>query len=168
MVSRTRWLLLLGLLVVWLGLASPAPAVFPPPIKDDGKFFSAEFVEKANKKIKEIYSSSKKDLVIETYATVPEGKKLPEDKNKLGEFFAEWAKARSEELGVNGVYVLICKSPTRLQIQVDTETRKRAFTAKDRDRLQQKFIAGFKEKKFDDGLKDGIDAVEAAFRANLK
>jgi hypothetical protein len=168
MLTRTRWLLLPALLVVWLGLAGPASAVYPPPIKDEGKFFSAEMVDKANKKIKEIYSATKKDLVIETYPGIPEGKKLPEDKNKIGEFFAEWAKARSAELGVNGVYVLICKSPHRLQIQPDAATGKRAFTAKDRERMQQKMIAAFKESKFDVGLKEGIDVVEAALRANLK
>src|SRR5206468_11877554 len=44
-----------ALLFVWLGPAGPARAVFPPPVKDDAKFFSAEALDKANKKIRTIY-----------------------------------------------------------------------------------------------------------------
>src|SRR5437879_3736831 len=97
--SPARWLLMPALLLVWLGAAAPTRAVFPPPIKDDAKLFSADGVDKANKKIKEIYSKFKKDLVIETYAGIPEGKKLPEDPKKIGEFFAEWSKSRAQEVG---------------------------------------------------------------------
>jgi len=167
MFSRARWLLLPALLV-WLGLAAPARAVFPPPIKDDGKFFSAEAVDKTNKKIKEIYAKFKKDVVIETYAGIPEGKKLPEDPKKVGEFFAEWAKTRAQELGINGVYVLICKMPTRLRTEVDPETLRRAFTNADDDRLRKRIIAAFREKKFDEGLTGGVEVIEAALKANVK
>jgi hypothetical protein len=157
-----------ALLLVWLGLAAPARAVFPPPLKDDGKFFAAEAVDKANKKIKEIYSKFKKDVIIETYAGVPEGKKLPEDPKKKGEFFDEWAKSRQEELGVNGVYVLILKMPPTLRIRVDDRTSRRAFTKSNVDQLAKALIAKLREKKFDDALKDGVDVVETAFKANTK
>jgi hypothetical protein len=168
MLSRARWLLMPALLLGWLGLAAPARAVFPPPIKDDAKLFSADAVDKANKKIKEIYAKSRKDLVIETYAGVPEGKKLPEDPKKKGEFFDEWAKSRLEELGVTGVYVLICKTPPTLRIRVDPTTYRRAFTQNDIDQLFKKIIAGLREKKFDDALKDAVDLVETRLRANAK
>jgi hypothetical protein len=169
MLPRPRWLLVPALLAVgWLGLVASAGAVYPPPIKDEAKLFSAEALDKANKRIKEIYAHARKDLVIETYAAVPEGKKVPEDKNKKEEFFAEWASARVKDLGVNGVYVLICKSPTYLYIEADNLTRKRAFTGKDRAALQRKLIDSFRDKKFDEGLKEGIEVVEAAYRANLK
>src|SRR2546427_21791 len=53
--TRTPWALCLAVFLAWLLTAGPALAVFPPPIKDDGKFFTREGLEKANKKIKEIY-----------------------------------------------------------------------------------------------------------------
>jgi hypothetical protein len=168
MLSRTRWLLVPALLLFWLGLVGPAPAVYPPPIKDDGKFFSAEVADKANKKIKEVYDSSKKDLVIETYAAFPDAKKLPEEANKKAEAITAWSKSRAKELGVNGVYVLICKEPTVFRIQVDPRTYRRAFTKSDIERLSKTMIAGLREKKFDDALKGGVDVVEAALKANAK
>jgi uncharacterized membrane protein YgcG len=167
MLLRARRLLVPALVVVWLGLAAPVNAVFPPPVKDEGKFFSAEAVDKANKKIKEIYSKSRKDLVIETYASVPEGKKVPEDPKKRAEFFDEWARSRSEELGVNGIYVLICKKPTQVRIEVDRRSR-RAFTKADAERLVKRIVGAFRENKFDDGLLGGTEVVEAALKASSK
>src|SRR5205807_7369629 len=100
--------LLLGL---WLGLAAPARAVYPPPVKDDGKFFTKEGLEKANKKIRELYQKYKKDVVVETLETLTEEqqKRLKEESAKR--FFASLALARAKELGVNGVYIVICKKP---------------------------------------------------------
>src|SRR5207245_49014 len=66
-------------------------------------------------------------------------------------FFAEWARQRIKELGVNGVYVLVCKSPARLEAEVTENTRKKDFTLADRDRLVKKMAERFREKKFDEG-----------------
>ena len=43
----------------------------PPIIKDDGKFFSAEAVKKANEEIRDITRKFGRDLLVETFATVP-------------------------------------------------------------------------------------------------
>ena len=48
MIPITRWLLVPALLIGWLGLSAGAFTAVAPVIKDDGKFFSAEAVEKAN------------------------------------------------------------------------------------------------------------------------
>jgi hypothetical protein len=168
MLRRCRGLLVAAVLVGWLGLAGPAAAVYPPPVKDDAKLFSAEALEKANKKVRDIYANYKKDVVIETYTAVPEGKTVPEDPNKRGAFFTEWAQSRAKELGINGVYVLICKSPTILRIRVDPDTTKKAFTNKDVSALAKKLIEYLKEKKFDNALAAGLEVIETAYKANLK
>jgi hypothetical protein len=165
--SRTPGLLVPALLAGWLLLAGPAAAVFPPPIKDEAKLFSAEALDKANKKIKDIYRAARKDVVIETYAAVPEGKKVPEEPKKKMEFFRDWARARTKELGVNGIYILISTNPRALYVQVDPVTRKKAFPAKDRKKLEQKLLGSFKEKKFDAGLLEGLDVIASALKANL-
>ena len=67
--ARWIWLpLLFG-----LSLGSSAFAIVPQ-VKDDGKFFSAEAIEKANRGIGEIERQFHSDLVIETFATVPADK----------------------------------------------------------------------------------------------
>lgn len=162
-----RWLLAPALLAGLLVFVGPAAAVFPPPVRDDGKFFAAEALEKANKKVKQIYEEYGKDVVIETFAAIPADleKKYKEVGKK--EFFADWARTRATALGVHGVYVLICKSPGRIEVEVDKETRKKAFTLGDRDKLVQKIADKFREKKFDEGLQDGLEFVATALRANV-
>jgi len=157
--------LLLGL---WLGLAAPARAVYPPPVKDDGKFFTKEGLEKANKKIREIYQKYKKDVVVETLETLTEEqqKKLKAEDEKR--FFASLALARAKELGVNGVYIVICKKPRFLQIHMDPDTQKRTFKASDRTKARDAFFKQFKESMFDAGLHDALDSIEASLKANSK
>jgi uncharacterized membrane protein YgcG len=166
--SWTRLLLPAALAGCWLGLAGPAGAVFPPPVRDDGKFFSKEALEKANKKIREIYEKYKKDVVVETLAslTPEQEKKLKdEDKNK---FFARLARDRSVELGLNGVYIVFSKKPPHYQIHMDPQTQKTVFKVSDRKAVAGKIVAQFREENFDQGLLDGLDAIEAALKANSK
>jgi uncharacterized membrane protein YgcG len=163
----TRTLPALALLA-WLLLAGTAGAVFPPPVKDDGKFFTKEGLEKANKKIKDIYQKYKKDVVVETIndLTEEQKKKLKDDKET--KFFGSLAHGRITDLGINGIYVVISRSPRFLQIDMDTDTRKKAFTNNDRKAAREKFFAGFRDMKFDAGLLDALDAIETALKANSK
>jgi hypothetical protein len=157
-----------ALLAAWLLTAGPARAVFPPPIKDDGKFFKPETLDKANKKIREIYQNYKRDVVIETLAslTADQEKKLEsEGKTK---FFGQLALQRAKDLGVNGIYVVFSKKPTGLHVHMDPDTQKKAFTAGNRKKLIEVIVKHFKEEKFDEGLLAGLDTIEAVLKANTK
>jgi uncharacterized membrane protein YgcG len=150
-----------AVLAGWLASAGVASAVFPPPVKDEGKFFSAEGLEKANKKIRQIYEGSGCDVVVETVPAVPADleakfKELGRDK-----FFLEWAEKRTKELGVNGVYVLICKSPGRIEVGLTGPASRRLFGAGDRREITNKLLGPFREKKFDEGLTAALDFIEA-------
>jgi uncharacterized membrane protein YgcG len=145
-----------------------ARAVYPPPVKDDGKFFKPEALEKANKKIHEIYQKYRKDVVVQTIeALSPEEEKQLKDEGKA-KFFEKFADKRAEDVGLNGVYVLFVKKPQHYQIVIDPETRKRAFTPADRRKLGEKIVEQFKAGNFDAGLLDGLDVVEASLKANAK
>jgi uncharacterized membrane protein YgcG len=164
-----RWTpALAAVLAAWLVPAGPARAVFPPPVKDDGKFFKPETLEKANKKIREIYQKYQKDVVVETLASLSadqEKKLKDEGKNK---FFATLALDRAKELGVHGIYLVLSKKPSHLQVHMDPATQKKAFTPRDRRALIDKIISRFKEGNFDAGLLEGLDVIESALKANTK
>jgi uncharacterized membrane protein YgcG len=165
-----RWTPVLCALVLaaWLLPAGPAHAVFPPAIKDEAKFFKPETLEKANKKIREIYENYKKDVVIETVAslTADQEKKLKEEGGN--KFYPKMALERARELGVNGIYIWICKNPRQLRVHMDPGTQKKAFTASNRDKLVQTFFKDFREEKFDEGLLAGMDVIDATLKANAK
>jgi hypothetical protein len=156
-----------------LGLAAPQPAlaVFPPAIKDDGKFFAKETLEKANKKIRELYQKYKKDVVIETFESLPEEQQkkfdgLKDDAAK-DRFFVELAQKRSQELGVNGLYIVIYKKPRRFETYVDADSGK-VFTEAKRKALFNKFAASVKAKNMDDALLAVLEEVETDLKGGKK
>ena len=158
----------LALAFGWLALVHQARAVYPPPVKDDGKFFGAEALKKANAKIRDIYKKYRKDVVIETIdaLSVDDQKKAKEEGNK--KFFPKYALKRIDDLGVNGVYIIISKEPRWAQIEMDSLTRKSVFPNAERDKAYTKLVERFKEKEFDEGLADALDAIDASLKAKTK
>jgi TPM domain len=175
-----RFLLASGVPVVLLTLVGVVLAVYPPAIRDEGKFFKPETVEKANAKIHAIYKNYRKDVIIETYPSIPpetekkfrgenklaEDRKLDEDERK--ELFRFWSRSRQEELGVNGVYVLINRKPAHLDVSVDRETERKALTVKERNKMAKRLLEQFKDHEFDSGLLTLLENVESDLKTNLK
>src|SRR5947209_20630280 len=98
---------ILTVLAGWLLLSAAAQA----QVKDDAGFFSADAVSKANAAIKEIKSTYKKDMQVETFKAIPTNL-AAKAKTEGAKFFDAWAQNRAVTLKVDGVYVLICKEPT--------------------------------------------------------
>jgi uncharacterized membrane protein YgcG len=169
MMCATRRALIATVLVA--GLAARAPlAALAAEVKDDGGFFTADAVRKANDEIQEIKRQHKKDLVIETFKAVPAAKlKQFEDTPKSGQdkFFAEWAQERYRTAGVDGVYLLICRNPSKLRVAIGEPILKKAFTATDRDKLVELVIARLKDKENDKALLDAVAFVHGRLNANL-
>src|SRR5579871_1932118 len=106
-----RWTCIPTLLLFGL-LGSSALAAIVAEVRDEAGFFSADAVRRANEVIDDIHRDFKKDLLIETFKTVPadkaeEFKKL--DKAGHAKFYNDWALQRARTAKVNGVYVLIVK-----------------------------------------------------------
>ena len=136
-------------------------------VSDEGAFFSAEAVEKADAKIKEIYRDYGRGLLVDTVGKVPD--RLQDKYKELGkkDFFTGWARQRAEDARAKGVYVLICREPARLQVEIDRATRVKAFTAEDRERLLKKIVPLLREKQNDATLSETVDFVQATLKANL-
>jgi uncharacterized protein len=146
-------------------LTGVASAVFPPPVKDEGKFFSPEALEKANKKIRQLYTDFGCDVVVETVPAIPADLEAKYKELGRDKFFLEWARKRAGELGVNGVYILVCKSPGRVEVGISGPTGKRRFAGGDRERIVNKMLGPFRDKKFDEGLTAALDFIETTLKA---
>jgi uncharacterized membrane protein YgcG len=160
----------LFILLAGLALAGSAGAV-APEIRDDGKFFSAEAIKKANEEIRDIARKYGKDLLIETFPTVPENqaakvKAMPREEREA--FFRKWAERRADEAVVNGVYILVCREPAHVRVEVTARARS-VFGAEAKDKLIQLLIAKFRAKQFDEGLAEAVKFVrERLAGAKLK
>jgi uncharacterized membrane protein YgcG len=146
--------------------AVPARAV-APEIKDDAKFFSPEAIKKANKELREIARTYDRDLLIESYEHVP-GDQTERVKSMSREdrakFFHNWAADRADSAVVNGVYILICKQPSTLEIII-TSKAKSAFDKESFEQLRNSLLVNFREKHYDNGLSEVVKAVRERFAA---
>ena len=154
---------------VLLTLAVFGPAAFAaaePGIHDGGMFFSEEALSEAADIVRVIRQAYDRDVVVETYAAVPD--ELREDLAREGKekFYADWLERRAKELGVRGVFVLITREPGRVQVGVDRTTRQRVFTVKDREALREALVSSFQNRQFDQGLLEGLRLVRRRMDLN--
>ena len=167
MLCSPRRVLLPALLVAWLMAAGPAFAL-TPEVRDEAGFFDRATIQKANDVIRDIKNTYKVDLLVETVPTVPAGKEADARSNNpevKGRFFDQWARQRARDARVNGIYVLICKDPTYLQVEVGTDTEKQGyFTATNRNELRNILMTAFRKKEFNQGLLQAVSYVQNTLR----
>lgn len=160
-------------LLALLALSFASSAIAAPGVTDDAKFFTPETVQKVNGDLKLIEKDFGKELVIETFATVPESMKADyeaakDDKLKRAEFFAKWLGERAHELKVNGVYVLVSRDPAHLEVKAGAKTREKGeFTQLNSDRMRDILVTAFKAKNYDEGLQKSADYFRASLKENL-
>ncbi|HEY1186916.1 MAG TPA: hypothetical protein VGE74_04630 [Gemmata sp.] len=125
--------------------------------KDAGKLFGEPAWKRVAPAAEKLFKEKGLDLVVETYDVLPKG-----DATKIGamkpvereRFFKQLADARAKELSLQGVYVLVTKTPATLYVEV---TNPKEFPPGLATKLKSALLASFKEKKYDDGLTKIID-----------
>ena len=163
MFRKWHWLLAPAVLFAWLLSTGSASAVW---ITDDARYFSDKAKEKAEADITAMQEKYKHELMIETFPEIP--MKLQKELDDLGKekFFEGWARSRFKTLGDNGVYILICKKPGHLQVEVGNNTQKAGFTKAERAELAKSLTETFKNQKYDKGLAEAVEFVEGRYAAH--
>src|SRR5580704_19442378 len=142
-----------------------------PEVKDGAGFFTPGALTKANAQITEIQKKYRKDLLIETFPSVPADKadafgKL--DKQGRNRFFRDWAIERAKGERVEGIYILISKQPGHVQVEVGKNEQKKGFKVpEDSDRLSKILLQNFQKKEYDTGLLEAVQFVEQKLGENL-
>ena len=143
-----------------------AALALTPEVKDQAGFFKPEAIKQANQLIRDIQRQHHVDLMIETFVKPPAGREQEASADHSA-FFSQWARQRARELGINGIYMLICKSPAHVQVEIGNDTRKKAFTEEDRARLVKILLSRFNAKEYDEGLLEGVRLVRDTVDRNL-
>ena len=132
-------------------------------VRDSLNFFSQGAKDQANQRAAEIKRLYQKTLFIETTKAPPQPKDLDvADAIAVNKFFDEWAAKRYQELGINGVYVVIVDNPAKIRIEVGQQTQaKNFFTQANRTLLSDKI-----KEKLKANDKDGALVVAANFVAD--
>jgi hypothetical protein len=129
--------------------------------KDAAKLFSADAWADFEKLAKRLHDERKTDFAIETYATPPgasaEAVRKMEPKERFA-FFREAATKRIAAGQIDGVYILVCKSPGFAFVAV-TRDAISAFPDGFSKKVEEAMLTAFKKEKFDDGLRDAMKLV---------
>jgi TPM domain len=166
MPSLTSLSTFLGLTVALLFSATTTRAQFGG-IRDNGAFFSEAAKAEASRHINEIGTRFKREVVIETFATIPDDVKKGvnlEDRLAVNRLFEQWTLRQARQQRVNGIYILLSKSPSHLQVVVGDETQRTMFTPKDRDVLVASMLSKLRGQKNDEALLEGVNLVAATMK----
>ncbi len=166
--TRKFWspLIVVALFVSGISVSHARPAA----IEDGGAFFSETAKTEAARNIEELERSVKKDLAVETFKEIPDDLKRGvnlEDKTILSRLCEQWAIKQARAKHVNGVYILLVKTPAHLEVMVGNDTQREAFTLRDRDALVGMMLGKLRAKQFDDALLSGVNFVSATMRSHL-
>src|SRR5437899_3132235 len=80
-----------------------------PGVSDRGEFFSADAVHEADQTLARIKRDFGKELVVETFPSIPEqlrGKETSEGKES---FYRDWARSEARKIGLNGIILLVTR-----------------------------------------------------------
>lgn len=146
--------------------AIPHSTSAEPRIIDGGMFFGGEAVSEAEDVLRAVKLASGRDVVVETFAAVPEELREELARDGKDKFYEAWLNRLARRRGVRGVFVLMTREPGRVQVGVDRDTRQRVFTVADREALRDILVKGFRVKQFDRGLLDGVRFVRARIALN--
>src|SRR5262245_15498381 len=156
-------------LAVLAGLATAGPAfarVFP--VRDQAELIKDKAVlEKINATIREIDQRFSKEVLIETFTSVPAAdaarvKSMSKDTRK--QYFFDRARSLAKNNKVNGFYIFANKSPvTSLEVLEDNKTdRALPIESKVRDAI----LEHFKKDDFEGGFLKGVTIIRDELAAN--
>ena len=136
-------------------------------VRDDAGLFRPGFVKLADEVLDDIHARTNKDLMIETFPTIPDQMRASAQQQDKQGFYDHWMISEARAHNVNGVFILITKDPPHIQVGVGKETREKAFTFKDRDELVDKLTDNFRDHQFDRGLMEAANFVRQRMASNL-
>lgn len=164
--SLCRYAVFLSLLSVALFHPCPGAAQGPPDgfrIRDDGRVFDRETLDKAEKLISVIRRAYNVDVLIETVPAVPAELRTKLAKDGESRFFTWWVKEQAKKVaaeGVQGITILICQDPKYLIVETDAVTEKALFTTTNRNEAKRILIANFDANEENKGLLEALEYIK--------
>jgi uncharacterized membrane protein YgcG len=134
---------------------------------DEAHLFKAETLLEVEPILQEIDGRFYKDLMIETFPSIPDDLKKAQAQQDTITFHEGWSVVEGRALGVNGILVLVTRQPRHLHVFVGLDTRNKAFTLADRDELVTRLTSAFSAKDYDGGLLNGVKFVRDRMARNL-
>ena len=163
-IIRRSWLL--APLMLLALCTSRASAAASSGVHDEAHFFSDDTVQQAEQIIRQIDQKHRRDVLVETVPSVPSDLQDRLQQQGTRPFFQSWANQRAKQRGVSGIYILICRQPSHLEVAVGNATAQRLFTIADRDAVAKQLVSAFKERQYDQGLIAALQSIQQRMDEN--
>jgi uncharacterized membrane protein YgcG len=157
-----------GLIALLLLLAqAPRAAAATSGVRDEAKFFSPDAISRAEGTLRQISQKHQKDVLVETFPSIPQDLQAKFQQEGKAQFFEGWANQLAHQSAVDGVLILITRSPGHIQVWDGNKTSQRLFTQADRTRLSNGILAtAFRNKQFDQGLEQAVQFIQQQMDAH--
>lgn len=157
-----------GMILSLCVLAAAHPAVAGVhQVWDEAHFLKLPTIDQVDQILNTIHDRFGKDLMVETFASIPDDLKPNLQKDGKDKFFEGWTVSEGRELGLNGILILVTGEPRHLQVEIGLETRKKAFTPADRAELIAQMATAFRNNDFDGGILHAAQFVHDRMARNL-
>ena len=130
------------------GQSPPEMDHVPSDVRDTAGMFSADAVRAARDVIAKIERTIGVPVLIETIETLN------------GETIDEVAIRLARRSGAQGVFILIARKESKIEVLASRRYTE-ALPRPARTKVRSAFIEGFRKKNFDDGLREGVAALDA-------
>jgi len=162
--KRMNSIMTTGLLTAMLWLVPVV--VRAAEISDGGGFFSTEALATANQSIRDLEQKSGHAVRIETFAAVPADKieaVAKMDAKQREAFFSKWVHDRAEATQSRGIFVLICREPSHLNLWAGTPIQRAGFGAAQAKTMKEAMLARLKAKEYDKALTEAVAQLSTTF-----
>lgn len=160
---RKSWripVMLVGLMTAQAALAQ---------VRDQGEFIQNKATaNKIDQVIQDIHRRFGKDVVIETFSSVParDLKRVEAmDPDSRKRYFFDQAVERAKSTKLNGFYIMVNKTPHGIAVVANNRTLK-TFTQAKVTEAREIMASQFKNGNFDEGLLQGVDFIRTQLEAN--
>ena len=130
------------------GQSPPEMDHVPSDVRDTAGMFSADAVRAARDALAKIERTIGVPVLIETIETLN------------GETIDEVAIRLARRSGAQGVFILIARKESKIEVLASRRYTE-ALPRPARTKVRSAFIEGFRKKNFDDGLREGVAALDA-------
>ncbi|MGZ3488773.1 MAG: heme-binding protein [Isosphaeraceae bacterium] len=130
------------------GQSPPEMGHVPSDVRDTAGMFSADAVRAARDALAKIERTIGVPVLIETIETLK------------GETIDEVAIRLARRSGAQGVFILIARKESKIEVLASRRYTE-ALPRLARTKVRSAFIEGFRKKNFDDGLREGVAALDA-------
>lgn len=148
----------------WVLLLSGSPGtLLASGIYDNAELFSDAVEKKVLDQFNRIEKESGHETIIESIARVPRTEFTSQaDKDR---YFQELLLSTARARKADGAFVLICKTPGRVQIDFH---RSLHISSRERDKIRDAALPYFKAKDFDAGLQSLSDGIASQLRPTVQ